>query len=495
MANAPMFALLLPVMMVWRVAALSLGFEHNTEMRLAGARHLDNIPCAAPEALKPEISLMTRSFYQRGDPLLASLKVNLRTLAFSGVELVYVLDSESTEDLKLGSNICKAVASACTTESAGCPRVRVVYEPLPLNHKEMFLGRLEGGPGKDRSQYSNFIMDSYTNVSIIGFFDAEETFTAPVIPAYVKASGRLHNVVQMYFPSGDYWGVDAWALDLSTPLEAMWHNRFPILFWARDLASVRDHLVRRFFGSDSPDVGKFASSFDAAFAKITGAEPRLGYQYVGKTRNVSRHGYSQFNIMMNYMLHERPSYYSFHGIPGFADGMQALKQSSPLAELTQEPHMSFGHNGRSSYCGRWAELPWAATMCCKMFPSLACTFPEPYRQPLGSPDVAATVSKHDYNMVCGPWGPPASDVCLEKYLDVARAHFSHGPQSQHLQTCRSIVGDVSAQHNTFRSGWKDECLETNPHPCPDGCRWTEERLAGKPSCDTLPGYSGYCQQF
>ena len=41
--------------------------------------------------------------------------------------------------------------------------MRVVYEALPSScMAEMFVGKLEGNAGKDRSQRSNFLFDQYT---------------------------------------------------------------------------------------------------------------------------------------------------------------------------------------------------------------------------------------------------------------------------------------------------------------------------------------------
>ena len=54
--------------------------------------------------------------------------------------------------------------------------------------------------------------------------------------------------------------------------------------------------------------GGFATRFDAAFASIAGAAPRSGWMDV-------RTGFSQFNIMINGVLHLRPEAYAFHATP------------------------------------------------------------------------------------------------------------------------------------------------------------------------------------
>ena len=53
-------------------------------------------------------------------------------------------------------------------------QVRVVYEKMPATcERELFVGKLEGNAGKDRSQRSNFLFDQYTHSPVIGMFDAE----------------------------------------------------------------------------------------------------------------------------------------------------------------------------------------------------------------------------------------------------------------------------------------------------------------------------------
>lgn len=105
---------------------------------------------------------------------------------------------------------------------------RVVYEPLCACSKLMFTGKLEGNAGKNRSQRSNFLFDKYALAPIIGNFDAEVCFVAPVVPRYFVRKDRIQTLVQVRPTSAklrvgaDHWGVDAKILDLPTPLDSMW---------------------------------------------------------------------------------------------------------------------------------------------------------------------------------------------------------------------------------------------------------------------------------
>ena len=139
----------------------------------------------------------------------------------------------------------------------------------------------------------------------------------------------------------------------------MWQNVFPIFFWRSDLMAVRRHLVKRFaiqttppkrFGADGANGadgkdeaekeaaimlggGKllnsgeedetlavnpaaaaaassspscvFTTAFDEAFSRIANSVPIRGYRG-------NRKGYSQFNLMANFVLHTRPGRYAFH---------------------------------------------------------------------------------------------------------------------------------------------------------------------------------------
>jgi hypothetical protein len=141
-------------------------------------------------------------------------------------------------------------------------------------------------------------------------------FGAPVTPSYFIRGGRIQGISMVRFPRGDHWGVDNWAMKLSTPLDVMWRNTFPILMWREDLIAVRLHLAQRFFGESAslewytgPDAScRFANDFDAAYSKITGATAALP----PTNNDLWREGFSQFNIMMNYVLHRHPEKYTFY---------------------------------------------------------------------------------------------------------------------------------------------------------------------------------------
>ena len=209
------------------------------------------------------LAVITRSFAGRNESIRAAISCHFVALAGPEIaELIYVLDN-TPEDHDLGNELLQKA------RAHGFHHLRIEYEDLPAKYDKMFRGRLNdgiGGPGKDRSQWSNFYTDHYTDADAVGIIDAEACLVAPPVAQHVIEGGRLHNVVDAFVPSADKWGVDEWVLQLSTPLDVMWPNRFPIWFWRADFVHIRRHLVRRFEISD--DVSDFDTQFDAAFSAI-----------------------------------------------------------------------------------------------------------------------------------------------------------------------------------------------------------------------------------
>lgn len=300
-----------------------------------------------------------------------------------------MLDEESPADHALGDEILEHFRK----HSSGLvekQQVRVEFEPLPKCHDQgLFVGGLEGNAGKDRSQRSNFLFDRYARSPIVAMFDAEVCFVAPVTPDYFARrtfqhspqeeeeeeesegevvvvakgqEGKLRKRLQVLATtgdnndgtgamlSGDHWGVDSWALGHDTPLEVMWLNSFPMLFWRDDLEKARRHLVNRFSANNltlaiplsssssssstsspppsSPPPSSMSSSsssstcafetpFDAAFSRISGAEKMWGYEH-------RRFGFSQFNILANFVFRANPAGYTFHLVKSNPSTLKAL---------------------------------------------------------------------------------------------------------------------------------------------------------------------------
>jgi hypothetical protein len=89
------------------------------------------------------------------------------------VEVVIVLDAGLE-----GNKLAKALL--LTAESRNFTGLKISTEDMPPleteKEKSMFVGRLEGSAGKDRSQFSNFIADRYSLAPVIGMFDVETCF-------------------------------------------------------------------------------------------------------------------------------------------------------------------------------------------------------------------------------------------------------------------------------------------------------------------------------
>ena len=166
----------------------------------------------------------------------------------------------------------------------------------------IFRDAREGGAGKDRSQWSNFWADNYTDASIIGFLDGEEYIHTPVILEEILTKDtRLINGAFV----GDHWGdsVDNFVLGgargnviktTKAPFDIMWTNRFPIWLWRSSLRGIRESITARFS----------LPFFDMAFGALTHAPPTIGFD--GR-----RKGYSQFNLMLNHVFFGEADRYLF----------------------------------------------------------------------------------------------------------------------------------------------------------------------------------------
>ena len=151
---------------------------------LAAAATGDSDARRRADARTPTVALVTRTHAGARPALLNALNCFITVLPGSDVQLVYVLDDESPADRALGAEILQQFAEVADVD------VRVKYEPPPPCADQLFAGKLEGGKGKDRSQRFNFVADRFADADVVGHFDAEACFVAPVDPAYVTRGGR-----------------------------------------------------------------------------------------------------------------------------------------------------------------------------------------------------------------------------------------------------------------------------------------------------------------
>eukprot|EP00928_Gymnodinium_smaydae_P002201 TRINITY_DN10778_c0_g1_i1.p1 TRINITY_DN10778_c0_g1~~TRINITY_DN10778_c0_g1_i1.p1 ORF type:complete len:313 (+),score=53.20 TRINITY_DN10778_c0_g1_i1:132-941(+) len=203
----------------------------------------------------------------------------------------------------------------------------------------------------------------------------------------------------------------------------MWTNRFPIWLWRADFPRLRAHIAERFLGAAPPEssatpAGLQADSdarFDAAFARIAGATPRLGAYNL-------RPGYVQINVMMNWAFAMRPSQYLFHA-PDIPQALVKSASAEQLAALTLEPLLALGKNGDS--------IPnLAEGLCCRIHRHLCRKSSEAWRVNivphllalglLGDPDTPA--QRRDVQLT---WAPCAT--CVRDYVRQARRALARQP--------------------------------------------------------------------
>lgn len=108
----------------------------------------------------------------------------------------------------------------------------------------------------------------------------------------------------------------------------MWTNSFPFFFWRSDIVAARNHLTSGHLMKIPPPSSTcvYANAFDRAFAAITNAAPVWGSKH-------RRKGYSQFNLLTNFVLHYHPSGYAFHLIKTKPSDMASLQEKHPQAKF------------------------------------------------------------------------------------------------------------------------------------------------------------------
>ena len=247
-----------------------------------------------------------------------------------GIKIIVVLD-DTPADRSLG-------ATLLSWYGRDLPELKVHYEALPPNAETLFQGnRHLGGsrsPGQDRAEWSMFYADKYVgDAEIIGHFDAEVCFLAPPVPRVTD--GRLHNIVQLGYPTGDkYFTVDSLAVGLTTLVGAMDSEVFPLYMWRDDHPRVRAHVARTVCGPEGCNMTSMSNAFDAAFSHLSGLPPFVW----GAT-------YSGFNIMFNAAIHFNPFGYTCHAATFAFHELKGL-----------------GHTKKSSITVHYSEMPKATGM-------------------------------------------------------------------------------------------------------------------------------------
>jgi hypothetical protein len=349
----------------------------------------------------PQFALVGRSYHglKQVKQVMSSLVCFFAVVPQHIMEVVIVLDSGHDGEL-----LAKCILEQAQKHGFGA--LRVALEAKPYIELEspgsMFVGALEGSKGKDRSQYSNFIADRYTKAPIIGFIDAEVCFQMPLLPEYIvsdrclKGGGgssggvaianctrgagerHVHNFAE---GGGSSWGNDDWFLNTTTAVDVMYPDRMPIFVWAEDLKSLRSYVTSQ--------PGRHRC-FDARFGELTNQPKRAGFVHPNHRRGKPRTGFSQFNIITNYMLYFHPEKYFFHmptsdrrpflkrlstglkrlhasgggGGADFATRLAFISDSSVSAP-GDDPVPCVGRNG----------VPLAHTLrysCCHVYPQLRC---------------------------------------------------------------------------------------------------------------------------
>jgi len=247
----------------------------------------------------------------------------------------------------------------------------------------------------------------------------------------------------------------------------MWTNSFPFFFWRSDVIAARKHLTSGHLAeiATTPTCA-YANAFDRAFAAITNASPVWGFKH-------RRKGYSQFNLLANFMLHHHPEGYAFHLIKTKPTDLATLQKLHPHAKFLAADAGKLGGatNAESSNEGGFvvpamnAEdvqgvVPIMRRVCCATHPSLhhlqGCQELETVEAKVkklsskagkatdeleaASKELAAMDKTFGNAGHC--YGRPAGDQCAQIYETVTREFIEAAPESERLRAekaCEHIV--------------------------------------------------------
>ena len=234
------------------------------------------------------VIILTRSYCKDAEFLTKNLLSTINVfLNRDKYKFGLILDDETQEDHDLGDMLLHNNQVD-----------NVIYEPLPDKHLELFPGKCWRW-GYDRQQWSTFYMDTHVDQDIIGVVDSDSTFTSYLTDENIftkegkikiigtKPSSTEKHSSPEYRDSykmldGSQWPNDDVALKFKTTYDAMFTNIMPIFFHRSSFLNLRNYIS-----------SVWNMSFDEAF-KIFSLNP-----------------YSQFNILVNYVLKFEADKYEF----------------------------------------------------------------------------------------------------------------------------------------------------------------------------------------
>jgi hypothetical protein len=240
----------------------------------------------------------------------------------------------------------------------------------------------------------------------------------------------------------------------------MWTNVFPFFIWRRDLIAARNHFARSRLAAAAPKGCAFANAFDGAYAALTNAAPAWGYEH-------RRNGFSQFNLLANFVLHRHPAGYTFHVVKSKPGTLVALRQLHPQAAFlaadaaTRDPSAASVEGGyllpAMNAAHEQGVAPIMRRVCCALHPSLhrldgckaleaAATAADAKAakdtKEVNEARAALAVMDGTFGSVGKCYQRPAGDACARAYEEATRQHLAEAPAAERARAegaCQRLV--------------------------------------------------------
>lgn len=162
------------------------------------------------------------------------------------------------------------------------PKLKVFFEPMPNNTK---LEKQFVKNGQDRSQWSNFYSDKYTNCSIIGLLDTDSIFILPMIPKIIIND---NNQIIMTGEQSNRWIEGSKKLLGNDILHINQMTHFPIFYFKHTFSEFRNYVEK---------INQ-NQNFDEIFSNLLNQIPKGAY--------------SNFCLLGSYAVTHQYSYYEWH---------------------------------------------------------------------------------------------------------------------------------------------------------------------------------------
>mmetsp|Transcript_60510 Transcript_60510/g.171935 ORF Transcript_60510/g.171935 Transcript_60510/m.171935 type:complete len:419 (+) Transcript_60510:89-1345(+) len=247
-------------------------------------------------------------------------------LFWPAAKILVLMDKEKEEDHKVADRLLAESATRRTSAKARSFRVEF-NEDTP------------GMWGHDRQQLRMFEADVYTDSEYIGFVDTDAVFTTPVVEETLFEDGKpiiIGRIGKYDGDPGKFWSVAPLATEWATGTKEIMRcmDYFPVVVKRQHIIEMREWFSQ-----------KHGKSFSKFFNQLK----------TSTTPGVKHRPYSQFNMMCQWLYHNKhddyvwhlhqtdPEWSRHHHVEGQVDekdlqAILAAENTKPLVRVAQHAH-------------------------------------------------------------------------------------------------------------------------------------------------------------